>query len=70
MHMVDSQASLGVLTECRTTSYQLRRVLPKINVLVLVSHALPVYTYAATEDNPADLPSRVKLQVCKRRRRK
>ena len=68
LHLSDSQAGLGVLTKCRSSSYKLQRVMYPICALLLFSHCLPAWAYVDTHTNPADLPSRRLLKVRKKRK--
>ena len=56
--MVDSQVVGAILTKGRTSSKLLRPTIRKINALVLAAQLYPAYIFVASEDNPADIPSR------------
>eukprot|EP00438_Fugacium_kawagutii_P023978 Skav204023 [mRNA] locus=scaffold229:88479:92291:+ [translate_table: standard] len=58
IHLTDSLVCLHALARGRSSSRKLRRVLAKLNALVLVSNVQPVWGYIHTDDNPADKPSR------------
>eukprot|EP00971_Amphidinium_carterae_P033124 652048-Amphidinium_carterae.1 len=55
---LDSQVCLGVLVKGRSSSRQLNHVLRLYNCSVLLGHLLMFYVYVATNQNPADRPSR------------
>ena len=57
-HLADSQAGLGVLTKCRSSSKVLQRVVEKVDMLCLATESWPVWGYAETDKNPADALSR------------
>ena len=58
VHLLDSQVALSVLVKGRSSSWQLQKVLHKINCLVLGSSLTLAYAYVRTDLNPADRPSR------------
>eukprot|EP00438_Fugacium_kawagutii_P032712 Skav229132 [mRNA] locus=scaffold1875:29835:33416:+ [translate_table: standard] len=58
IHLTDSLVCLHALSRGRTSSRKLRRVMAKLNALVLASNVQPVWAYVHTEQNPADRPSR------------
>eukprot|EP00438_Fugacium_kawagutii_P018751 Skav204390 [mRNA] locus=scaffold2947:77112:80753:+ [translate_table: standard] len=58
IHLTDSLVCLHSLARGRTTSRKLRRVMSRLNALVLASNVQPVWTYVHTDQNPADRPSR------------
>ena len=59
LHLVDSRVSLGVVAKGRTTSWNLRKVLSKINAICLAGSLAPLLGYCRSHLNPADAPSRV-----------
>ena len=58
LHMVDSQVVGAILTKGRTSSQLLRPTIRRISALVLAAQFYPAYIFVASEDNPADIPSR------------
>ena len=58
LHLVDSQVTAGVLTKGRSSAAQLRRVVRRWNSLMMATNSHPMVGYVASEDNPADVPSR------------
>jgi hypothetical protein len=56
---------LSTVSKGRSSSYNLRRVLSKINAYCLAAHLWPKLAYVASELNPADTPSRAKREVKK-----
>eukprot|EP00438_Fugacium_kawagutii_P015746 Skav233435 [mRNA] locus=scaffold1486:284964:287666:- [translate_table: standard] len=58
IHLTDSLVCLHALSRGRSSSRKLRRVMSRINALVLVSGSQPVWGYVHTDQNPADKPSR------------
>ena len=58
LHMVDSQVVGAILTKGRTSSRLLRPTIRKITALTLAAQLYPAYIFVASEDNPADIPSR------------
>lgn len=58
LHLTDSQVVLGIVSKGRTNSKRLRRTLHRYNLLVLAMHAQPILGWVASEENPADEPSR------------
>ena len=60
IHLVDSQVTGSIVTKGRSGSRLLRPGLAKLASLVLAGNLYPVYLYVASEDNPADIPSRRK----------
>ena len=58
LHMVDSQVVGAILTKGRTSSNLLRPTIRRVSALVLTAQLYPAYICVATEDNPADIPSR------------
>ena len=58
LHLTDSQVVLGVAAKGRTSSKLLFPTLHRYNMLVLAIHAYPILGWVASEDNPADEPSR------------
>ncbi len=69
--MTDSQVGAAVLTKGRTSARRLRSQVRKWNALAVAGNVYPLLGYVASEDNPADRPSR-RLRarpVVKRRRR-
>ena len=57
-HLLDNQASIGVLTRCRSTSYVLNVVVKRCCALVVAALARPFYAYCETDRNPADAATR------------
>ena len=66
LHLLDSQVCLGILAKGRTSSRKMRTVLHQVNALCLASHLLPLCAYVATQDNPADEPSRRSIRRARR----
>ena len=58
IHLTDSLVCLRTLSRGRTSSKKLRRILARINALLLLSRNTAVWTYVHTALNPADAPSR------------
>lgn len=58
LHLTDSQVVLGVAAKGRTSSKLLFPTLHRYNMLVLAMHTYPILGWVASEDNPADEPSR------------
>jgi len=58
LHLVDSQVTLGVAAKGRTSSWRLRRVLGKVNALLLAGFGTMGLGFVRTHLNPADRPSR------------
>jgi hypothetical protein len=65
LHLIDSRVVLSTVSKGRSSSYNLRRVLSKINAYCLAAHLWPKLAYVASELNPADTPSRAKREVKK-----
>jgi len=58
LHLVDSRVCLGIVAKGRTSSWRLRRVLGKVNALLIAGHSSVVLGFVRTHVNPADRPSR------------
>ena len=58
LHLTDSLVVLHSLTRGRSSSRRLRRVIMRINSLLLAANLHPVWAYVHTSMNPADRPSR------------
>eukprot|EP00438_Fugacium_kawagutii_P012482 Skav236404 [mRNA] locus=scaffold1702:160390:164016:- [translate_table: standard] len=58
VHMVDSLVVLHALSRGRSSSKKLRRVLLRVNALILATGVQVVWSYVHTSQNPADRPSR------------
>ena len=58
LHLIDSLVCLHALTRGRSSSRKLRRILCKINALLLAYNLHPTWGYINTKLNPADRPSR------------
>eukprot|EP00438_Fugacium_kawagutii_P011158 Skav227732 [mRNA] locus=scaffold3513:12968:18204:+ [translate_table: standard] len=58
LHLTDSLVCLHSLSRGRSSSRKLRRILSRINSLILVSGCHPFWGYVQSEQNPADAPSR------------
>lgn len=58
VHLTDNMVCLRALSRGRSSSRKLRRVLSRINALLLASCCHPLWGYVHTEQNPADRPSR------------
>ena len=58
LHMVDSQVVGAILTKGRTPSASLRPTIRRVSALILAAHLYPAYIFVASEENPADIPSR------------
>ena len=59
VHLLDSQVCIAVATKGRSSSRKLNQLLRRIAALVVTMHVCPLLGYVATEDNPADMPSRL-----------
>ena len=69
LHLLDSQVAIGVVSKGRSASLPLARVADKIAALTLAGRLRPLVAYVATDDNPADAPSRKRLWRGARRQR-
>ena len=58
IHLTDNLVCLHALTRGRSSSRKLRRTMSRINALILASGTQPLWGYIATDQNPADRPSR------------
>jgi len=58
LHLVDSKVTLGVVAKGRTSSWRMRRVLGKVNALLMSAHGTIALGFVRTHLNPADRPSR------------
>eukprot|EP00438_Fugacium_kawagutii_P015127 Skav226488 [mRNA] locus=scaffold744:92997:96548:- [translate_table: standard] len=58
VHLIDSLVVLHALSRGRSSSRRLRRVLMKLNALLLATGLQPTWAYIDTKQNPADKPSR------------
>ncbi|CAK0863021.1 unnamed protein product [Prorocentrum cordatum] len=58
LHFVDSQVVAAAVTQGRTSSQRLKRVIRKINACALASHLYLIVGFCTSEDNPSDDPSR------------
>eukprot|EP00438_Fugacium_kawagutii_P034498 Skav206642 [mRNA] locus=scaffold5599:32144:35829:- [translate_table: standard] len=58
IHLTDSLVCLHVLSRGRSSSLKLRRIVSKLNALILVGNVQLVWSYIHTDQNPADKPSR------------
>jgi len=58
LHLVDSRVCLGMIAKGRTSSLRLRRVLGKVNALLLASQCSMTLGFCRTHLNPSDRPSR------------
>jgi hypothetical protein len=58
LHLVDSQVCLGVLSKKRSSSYQLQRVIRRMDAIELSAMLCPIYAFCRSSHNPADAPSR------------
>ena len=69
IHLVDSLVVLHSLTRGRSSSRKMRRTMMRICSYLLASGLQPLWGYVATDQNPADRPSRrfVKKRWVKRR---
>ena len=66
LHLIDAQAVLGVVTNCRSSTFKLHFVIQKICALLLASGCLPEYAYIPTGQYPADRGSRSVRKVRKK----
>ena len=57
-HLLDSQVVMGVVAKGRSSSMQLRRIIRKLNSLLLASGCSMAVIYVRSAQNPADRPSR------------
>eukprot|EP00438_Fugacium_kawagutii_P011318 Skav205073 [mRNA] locus=scaffold142:449288:454273:- [translate_table: standard] len=58
LHLSDSQICLAVLTNGRSSSRRVNRILRKVHALCLALDLLPLWAWVASALNPADEPSR------------
>ena len=58
LHLVDSRVCLGMIAKGRTSSWKLRRVLGKVNALLVASQCGMTLGFCRTHLNPSDRPSR------------
>ena len=58
LHLVDSRVCLGMIAKGRTSSLRLRRVLGKVNALLVAGHCGMTLGFCRTHLNPSDRPSR------------
>jgi len=58
LHLVDSRVCLCMIAKGRTSSWRLRRVLGKVNALLLASQCSMTLGFCRTHLNPSDRPSR------------
>ena len=58
LHLTDSMVVLHAVSRGRSSSKKLRRVVCRLNAVLLASGVSPVYGYVHTDQNPADKPSR------------
>ena len=58
VHLTDSLVCLHTVSRGRSSSRKLRRVMCRLNALLLASGVSPVWGYVHTDQNPADKPSR------------
>ncbi len=56
--LLDSAVSIAVLSKKRSSSFQLHRVVRRINARELASGSHVAYAFVRSADNPADAPSR------------
>ena len=56
--LLDSAVSIAVLSKKRSSSFQLHRVIRRINALELASGSHVAYAFVRGADSPADAPSR------------
>jgi hypothetical protein len=68
IHLLDSQVCLGIIAKGRTSSRKMKTVLQQSNALCLAAHLLPLCAYVATQDNPADAPSRSSIRRSRHKR--
>jgi len=58
VHLSDSQVTLGALNKFRSPADHLNRVITRIAATCLAGSMKAIFAYVATENNPADAPSR------------
>jgi len=58
LHLVDSRVCLGMIAKGRTSSLRLRRVLGKVNALLIAGQCGMTLGFCRTHLNPSDRPSR------------
>ena len=58
LHLVDSQVVAAILAKSRSSSRLLRAALRRYNALLLAGNCVAMVGFVASEDNPADIPSR------------
>jgi len=58
LHLVDSQVVASIVTKGRTSSFRLRKAVDKLAGLCVAGGVQLAIGYVATEENPADIPSR------------
>ena len=59
IHLVDNQATLGVLARGRSSSKLLNRQARRLGAICILGRIVPVFAYVSTTDNPADRGSRL-----------
>lgn len=63
VHLTDSLVCLHTVSRGRSSSRKLRRVMCRLNSVLLASGVSPVFGYVHTDQNPADKPSRWKVRT-------
>ena len=58
VHLADSQVTLGALNKFRSPAEHLHRIITRIAATCLAGSMKAIFAYVATENNPADAPSR------------
>ena len=63
LHLLDSAASIGVLTKKRSSSHIMNRVAVKYALLEVAGDMWSVFGYVRSDVNPADGPSRGRARL-------
>eukprot|EP00435_Cladocopium_sp_Y103_P007463 s167_g2.t1 len=63
VHLTDSLVCLHTMSRGRSSSRKLRRVVCRLNAVMLAAGVSPVFGYVHTDLNPADKPSRWKIRT-------
>lgn len=63
LHLMDSAASIGVLTKKRSSAHVMQRVAAKYALLEIAGHVWSVFGFVRSDVNPADGPSRESVRA-------
>ena len=58
LHLIDSMVALHICNKGRSSSHKLRSIMYRLAAWLLVSGLVPFLAYVASQENPADRPSR------------